>query len=156
MTMIVNQALCNGCGVCEGACPVDAIHLHNDKAYIDQSLCTCCQICVELCPTGALQLIKSEAPIVIKQPEIIERTPSRNVGEFEPEKTSLGAMMLMLFGQHMLPRLTDTLATFLERLLENPLQEHPSVTAQVSRNQPFRRHRKQRRRMLKNYSVRRW
>jgi NAD-dependent dihydropyrimidine dehydrogenase PreA subunit len=156
MTMIVNQALCKGCGICEGICPNDAIHLHDEKAYINQSLCTACEACVEMCPTGALHFINSEAAIVIKQPEVVERTLSSNVRELDPKGSSWGSMMLMMFGQHVLPRLTDILATYSERLIENLSHEHRFVTTHVSGDHTFRRHRKHRRRMLKYFSGRRW
>ncbi|MBW2611905.1 MAG: 4Fe-4S binding protein [Deltaproteobacteria bacterium] len=64
--------LCNQCGQCAEACPVDAIPLKNGVYLIDAIECTGCMICVQACPSGvffehveacpseALQLVNSE------------------------------------------------------------------------------------------------
>lgn len=47
--------LCVQCGKCEEACPVDAISLHENGAYvIDRETCTDCGACVEACPFGVM------------------------------------------------------------------------------------------------------
>lgn len=45
---------CIGCKICERNCPVDAIHVLEDKkAHTDEN-CVTCGICVKVCPTDAI------------------------------------------------------------------------------------------------------
>ncbi|MBW2298493.1 MAG: 4Fe-4S binding protein [Deltaproteobacteria bacterium] len=56
--------LCNQCGQCAEACPVEAMHLENGVYLISEDECTGCMICVEACPNGVLFEHKSsEIPI---------------------------------------------------------------------------------------------
>ncbi len=56
--------LCDQCGQCAEACPVEAIHLENGIYIIHEEECTGCMICVEECPNGVLFEHKSmEMPI---------------------------------------------------------------------------------------------
>jgi len=48
------QVACIACGICEKACPYDAIKVVNNLARIDYIKCTECMICVEKCPTKAI------------------------------------------------------------------------------------------------------
>jgi electron transfer flavoprotein alpha subunit len=51
---------CTGCGLCEEACPFDAVHMTNKKAQIDLSRCTLCGACVPVCTFEAIILEKTE------------------------------------------------------------------------------------------------
>lgn len=49
---------CTLCGVCEGACPVEAVSLDKEArtAKVDDSLCIRCYCCHEVCPSAAIDL----------------------------------------------------------------------------------------------------
>jgi len=56
MAAVVDEAKCDGCGDCEGACPVNAITMENEKAVVDGNRCDDCGDCVEECPVGAISV----------------------------------------------------------------------------------------------------
>ncbi len=45
---------CVGCGDCEEVCPVNAIHIEDDKSVLDRDKCIGCASCVGACPNMAL------------------------------------------------------------------------------------------------------
>jgi uncharacterized protein (DUF362 family)/NAD-dependent dihydropyrimidine dehydrogenase PreA subunit len=50
---------CIACGSCIEGCPVEAVSLVNEKAYIDDDKCIRCYCCHELCPEEAVGLHSS-------------------------------------------------------------------------------------------------
>ena len=52
----VDQELCIQCGLCEDACPFDALSLEATSLEIDQDACMGCGLCVAACSQGALTL----------------------------------------------------------------------------------------------------
>lgn len=46
---------CTGCGECVGSCPVAAIEMRGDAAFITDA-CTACGICVTVCPVEAIRM----------------------------------------------------------------------------------------------------
>ena len=50
----VMQDLCNCCGICINACPVEAISYRDGYAYIDQNQCLDCGSCENECPIGQI------------------------------------------------------------------------------------------------------
>lgn len=61
MPVRINTEKCNGCGECLPSCPVNAIALKDDKAFIDEH-CESCMSCVSFCPEGAILEIEKESP----------------------------------------------------------------------------------------------
>jgi len=59
---VLDADLCNGCGVCVDACPIDAIKLDDaeEKAVIDVGMCCGCGLCVGACPESAIKLVTKE------------------------------------------------------------------------------------------------
>jgi Fe-S-cluster-containing hydrogenase component 2 len=56
-SVLVNEAKCNGCGVCIDACPFGAIWLHPDaKKVIKCDLCNGAPQCVKFCPQRVLRV----------------------------------------------------------------------------------------------------
>jgi NAD-dependent dihydropyrimidine dehydrogenase PreA subunit len=56
---IVDEKLCNGCGICAQRCQFGALKFNvtNDKTGIDQFRCFGCGLCETGCPRGAIKLI---------------------------------------------------------------------------------------------------
>lgn len=53
---VVDDELCIGCGICEQACPFDAIEVINSTGQIQYSKCMGCGICVSQCTQSAISL----------------------------------------------------------------------------------------------------
>jgi uncharacterized protein (DUF362 family)/NAD-dependent dihydropyrimidine dehydrogenase PreA subunit len=53
--MKVDRGLCDACGSCVRACPVDAIVL-KDRPTFDHNACIACYCCYELCPRSAIKV----------------------------------------------------------------------------------------------------
>ncbi len=65
----LDSATCNGCGVCETRCQMEAINFDSGFAMLDMDRCIGCGLCISTCPTGALHLRRKpelEQPYVPK------------------------------------------------------------------------------------------
>jgi electron transfer flavoprotein alpha subunit len=59
MSISVDKDKCTGCGLCERACPFNAITMVDGKADIDLDKCNLCNSCVEACRKfQAIQIIR--------------------------------------------------------------------------------------------------
>ncbi len=57
---VVENGLCNGCGICKEYCRFDAISLSNGKAFIDSVNCDGCRLCEKVCPVGAINIVQRD------------------------------------------------------------------------------------------------
>ena len=141
MMMIVDRELCTGCGACMDVCPSGAILMNEGKAFINQAECTCCQVCAEACRTGALQLARTVSPATVEKPVAIKVFHPQAAMESSPQQSNWGVTILSLVGQHLLPRMVDVLAAFLERRLSPPVLEKASMARNPMGNRPYQRRR---------------
>lgn len=58
---VVETDECDGCGICETRCQMEAIDLDEGYATVDLDRCIGCGLCVSTCPTGALSLLRKPA-----------------------------------------------------------------------------------------------
>lgn len=145
MTMLVNQELCKGCGICVDACPNGAISLSGGKAVIDQAKCTSCELCAEICPTSALQSPEMVSPAISEKPRSIEILRPQITTEMIPRQSSKSGGILSLLGMYVLPRLVDVLTVFIEQRLVSPRQERTmTANRSVVENRPGGRGRRRR------------
>ncbi len=56
---------CSCCGTCETYCPVNAIHMSDEKAQINKEKCIGCGQCQFQCPEEAIQLVFQEREVYL-------------------------------------------------------------------------------------------
>lgn len=64
---VTNSETCEGCGVCEDRCQMEAVQFVEEKASVDIDRCIGCGLCVSTCPTDSMTLVRkpeSEQPDV--------------------------------------------------------------------------------------------
>jgi len=62
-----NRDTCDGCGICEDRCQMEALQLKDSKVIINSHRCIGCGLCVSTCPTDSLVLKRKPD---IKQPKV--------------------------------------------------------------------------------------
>lgn len=63
-----DETLCVACGICESACPFQAVHV-NGASAVDWERCMGCGVCVDQCPQRAMALVRDErkgAPLDVR------------------------------------------------------------------------------------------
>jgi ferredoxin len=75
---VTDENLCNKCGKCKSACPVDAITI-NETIITNSDLCIFCCACIKICPTYARRVIDT------KLLEITERLYNNCSDRKDPE-----------------------------------------------------------------------
>ena len=58
--------ICNGCGVCKEACPVDIIKIKESQATLNYRDCIRCYCCQELCPRHAIHVHRPKLSRLLK------------------------------------------------------------------------------------------
>jgi len=53
---LIDEKICNSCGVCADNCPAQIININEGIPDIDQDCCIRCYCCMEFCPQGAVEL----------------------------------------------------------------------------------------------------
>ena len=51
-----DQDACDGCGLCQEACPIDAVCIKEGTAFVDRDWCIGCGVCVSACPNDAITM----------------------------------------------------------------------------------------------------
>ena len=54
---VVDNDLCDACGLCMPLCPPEAIHMNRRGLVVDEATCTGCEKCIPPCPVGALAMV---------------------------------------------------------------------------------------------------
>ncbi len=62
MGILIDEAKCIGCGLCEFSCAYDAIDVHI-RARVDNGTCADCTVCVDYCPTDAIAMEEAPPPV---------------------------------------------------------------------------------------------
>lgn len=59
--LVIDEALCVGCGLCARSCASGGIEASDGVARVTES-CVACGMCVDACPTGALSIERGTSP----------------------------------------------------------------------------------------------
>ncbi len=54
---VVDNDLCDECGLCMPLCPPEAIHMTRKGLLVSRDTCTGCVKCIAPCPVGALAMV---------------------------------------------------------------------------------------------------
>jgi len=90
---VTNSETCEGCGVCEDRCQMEAVQLKDEKAFVDTDRCIGCGLCVSTCPTDSMTLAR--------KPEYDQPDVPRDLIKASIElgrargKLSLGSLLMM-------------------------------------------------------------
>lgn len=68
MSVIISDAFCTGCGLCEKVCPSHSISLQNKKAAVVKDRCLSCGHCGAVCPAGAVASSIGSKAFTIHEP----------------------------------------------------------------------------------------
>lgn len=126
----VNQALCEGCGVCVEQCPTEAITLSDGQAVVDVAFCDGCgsfnelhnRLCIEICPQGALSWAAAPVPesaMVVVEPavEVIPAAPTRLLPQSRAILPAVGGALTWV-GREVVPRLAPLALAALDSALD--------------------------------------
>jgi len=83
MSISIDKEKCNGCGLCVSICPVQAISLIQNKAFIDQKKCNECLQCMDECPAYAIHQIPEKEVYFTEREHSIPDSMNRTVPHTE-------------------------------------------------------------------------
>ena len=136
----VDSKACTGCGVCQAACPENAIIMREEIAYIEESRCDECELCLDACPQGAIlavELVEHEALSPVPVPESIipptrvdEQLPARRSALLDLALPAIGSALVWT-GREIVPRLASLGLDLLDRRARNSAPSAPAVTTSV-------------------------
>lgn len=73
VTTTIDEALCNGCGLCVEICPKETITMNGEKALVAGLQSLNCGHCMAVCPTGAIKVAALDPTLsAFKNFEILE------------------------------------------------------------------------------------
>ncbi len=61
----VDPEKCTGCGICQGLCPVLAIHVVDRRAQVREDQCLACALCEQRCPEYAITMTSRQEPLTV-------------------------------------------------------------------------------------------
>lgn len=67
--IIIDEAKCDGCGLCISPCVEGALELVNGKARVVENLCDGAGLCIGECPQGAISFEKTAQKIDLSAPQ---------------------------------------------------------------------------------------
>jgi ferredoxin len=66
---IRDEDLCDGCGLCQERCQMEALYLDDGIMHVDRSHCIGCGLCVTTCPNDALTLARKRDAEALRLPK---------------------------------------------------------------------------------------
>jgi MinD superfamily P-loop ATPase len=57
LVAVVDNEVCDACGLCMPLCPPESIHMTRAGLVVDRASCTGCEKCIAPCPVGALAMV---------------------------------------------------------------------------------------------------
>ena len=123
----INNENCNGCGICENACPIDVISIietpgnMSKRAVIDESICLGCGVCVRACNKKSITLIPREKRII---------TPVNSVHRIVLMAIEKGKLQELIFDNKAL-RSHRAMAAILSAILKMPPIKQAMATKQM-------------------------
>jgi NAD-dependent dihydropyrimidine dehydrogenase PreA subunit len=89
----IDTETCEGCGVCEDRCQMEAVQLKNEKVSVDIDRCIGCGLCVSTCPTDSMTLARKPE---YDQPDVPEDLIKASIELGRARgKLSLGNLLIM-------------------------------------------------------------